>query len=168
MSEGLHGFEFDLYLKKVPLVYSCFQSVYSLDEIPKSLSVRKFIVVNLSKSNETGTHWIVIIRSHKQIYEVFNSLGFHDLNVILPYMQIRSKADVVFNQQMYQSSTSSTCGLFCIYYAINRVLNFDLSFHHLLEHIFDDDIEQNESHVINFCQNLKQNSDDGTLFDTFV
>lgn len=167
MSEGLHGFEFDSYFKKVGVVHSCFDNVYSLDEIPRGLKLRKFIIVNLSKKSEIGTHWIVIIRSHKEIYEIFNSLGFDNLDIILPYMQIRTKADIVFNPQQYQSSNSSTCGLFCIYFAINRVLNFDLSFHHLLEHLFDDNIANNEQKVIKFCKNLKQSFNDESLFNNF-
>lgn len=163
MSKGLHGYEFETYFKNISIVNRCFKDVVSLDEIPRSLNTKQFLIVNLSTKFEAGTHWFVILRSDKLIYEVFNSLGFNNLDQLLPYLKIRNRGDILFNEQQVQSTNSTTCGLFCIYFVVHRLLNLDLSFHHLFEDIFDDDETVNENKVIKFCDALKQNN--ANLFD---
>lgn len=164
-SEGLHGYDFVEYFKKIPIVNHYYKSVYSIDEIPNTLKVRQFIICNLSKKSEPGTHWIAIVRSDKKIYEVFNSLGYENLDTLLPYMRLKIKADVVFNEEAFQLSDSTTCGLFCIYFIVHRVLNYDMHFDHLLQDIFVLDKEINEKKVITFCDRLKKALDDSDLFE---
>lgn len=164
-SQGLRGFEFKEYFEKIPIILASYQELCSLDTIPKLLRIRKFIIVNLSKQNEQGTHWFVIVRSHNKTYEIFNSLGFQNLETIQPYFKLRSKADILFNETSFQLENSTTCGLFCIYFVVHRILNFDMSFHDLLEDIFNSTKNENESKVLHFCNRLKIAIDDSTLFD---
>jgi len=164
-SEGLRGFEFKEYFEKIPIILASYQELCSLDTIPKLLQIRKFIIVNLSKQNQEGTHWIVIVRSHNKTYEIFNSLGFENLEIIQPYFKLRSKADILFNETSFQLENSTTCGLFSIYFIIHRILNFDMSFHDLLEDIFNASKTENESQVMQFCNRLKNAQDDSSLFD---
>jgi len=165
MNEGLRGYEFQCYLKKIPFVSKYYKTVCSINEIPINIKVREFIIVNLSLSHEPGTHWIVIIRSHRQLYEVFNSLGFENLNELTNFFKIRTQAEIVYNETGMQLKDSSTCGLFCIYFIVHRVLNYDLSFFHLLNDIFFEDLTLNENKVVEFCSRLKNASDDSDLFD---
>jgi len=163
--EGLHGYDFIEYFKKIPIVKHYYRNVYSVDEIPNNLKIRQFLIVNLSKKSEPGTHWIAIVRSEKKIYEVFNSLGYNNLDSLLPYMRLRIKADVVFNEEAFQLTDSTTCGLFCIYFIVHRVLNYDMHFDHLLQDIFVLDKEKNENKVVTFCNRLNEAEDDNNLFD---
>jgi len=166
MTEGLRGFEFLEYFSKVPIVNDYYLKVCSLDEIPRTFKVRQFAIVNLSTTAEPGSHWIVIFRSGKDIYEIFNSLGFSSLNLLLPYFKPKTKVHVIFNEHQFQSNSTSTCGLFCIYFAIHRVLCYDQCFTHVLEEVFDStDTDANENKCIAFCNRLKSSPDDSTLFD---
>jgi len=163
--EGLRGFEFKEYFAKVPIVNRYFKLVCSLDEIPRSLQVRQFVIVNLSRKIEPGTHWIVIVRSGKQVYEVFNSLGFQNLDILGPHFKLKYRAHVLFNEHKFQLDTSSTCGLFCVYFIVNRVLCYDQCFNHVLQDIFVHDNDVNESKCTAFCYRLKNAIDDSELFE---
>lgn len=159
---SLHGYQFLEYFNAMPHVKSCFRGVYSIDEIP-SLKVRQFIVCNLSKKSEPGTHWFVIVRSEKKTYEIFNSLGFPNLNILSPHLKFRSKIEVQFNEEKFQMMATDTCGLFCIYFGVERCLNFDLNFTHLLEEIFTKNLEQNETNVSEFCNKLTMANSDSNV-----
>lgn len=166
MTEGVRGYEFKEYFSKIPIVNHHYLKVCSLDEIPNTLKVRQFIIVNLSKTVEPGNHWIIIFRSGKHIFEIFNSLGFTSLEVLLPYFKPRLRVHVIFNEHQFQSSLTSTCGYFCIYFAIHRVLCYDQCFSHVLEECFDSsNTETNENKCIKFCSRLKMASDDSVLFE---
>ena len=164
--KGLHGYAFNAFFEKVPIMLPYFRGVYSLDDIPRNIKVREFVVVNLSKKHEPGTHWFCIVRSHFKLYEIFNSLGFSNLTIVTPYIRAGSGADLVFNHRPYQLATTATCGYFVVYFLIHRVLNYDLSFHHLLTDIFDDESNSiNENKVTDFCERLSKATNDDELFE---
>lgn len=152
--KGLHGYEIEGYFDKIPLVKNHFQGIFSIDKIPKTIKVKHFVIVNLSKASEVGTHWICMVRTDKTEFEIFNSLGFQNLEVILPHFKFRTKANFIFNKESYQLDSTSSCGLYCIYFAIERMLNLDLEFHMLLEDIFVADNAENEIKVNEFCHKL--------------
>lgn len=163
--DGLQGHAFAVLFQKIPHMMQFFKGVYSINDIPRHLKVREFVVVNLSKKSEKGTHWFCIVRSHFKLYEVFNSLGFSNLDVLLPYVRVGANADFVFNQRAYQLHNTNTCGFYVIHFLIHRVLNFDLSFHHLLAEIYVTNNEENENIVTTFCQKLIKSNNDDALFD---
>jgi len=165
--KGLHGYEFLEYFNKVTPMNRLYKGVYSLDDIPKSIKVKEFLVVNLSKKNEEGSHWFCIVRSHLRVYEIFNSLGFTDLDAVLPYLKITSNADLVYNQTPFQLPNTTTCGLYVIFFLVYRMLNLDLNFYHVLEELFDANNALNENKVTSFCQHLKDAEDDSDVFDLF-
>ena len=71
------------------------------------------------------------------------------------YCNFRGVKELEFNETSFQTNESNSCGLFCIYYIIQRMHNLDLSFEELLEDIFDDKNEEiNEESVRNFCSDI--------------
>ena len=162
--DGLKGFEFSNYLAKIPLVNKQFLNVVAIDEIPKSIPVKHFLISNLSPAHLSGSHWIVLSRPEKNVLEIFNSLGGDTFNTIKNHLKFTCKLQIQSNDTPFQSTVSTSCGYFCIYFAINRILNLDMSFEHLLEHLFTNNIEINETNVTKFCENLLQTSDDNLIF----
>lgn len=160
---GMRGSEFQLYFEKIPIVNKQFLKITSIDEIPKEIKEKHFIISNLSPSNEVGSHWITIIRSEKDTLEIFNSLGMNSIDRLQPYLKLTKKVNVIFNEQPFQSNESTSCGFFCIYFIVHRILNLDMSFEHVLEHIFSKDCQINENKVVNFCTKL--NKGDFNIFD---
>jgi hypothetical protein len=151
---GMRGSKFGQYFQKIPLVNKQFMKVTSIDELPVEIPEKHFIISNLSPSNEIGSHWIALIRSENDTLEIFNSLGMTSLNKIESYLKFKKKINIVFNEQPFQSIESTSCGFFCIFFIVQRLLNFDMSFEHILEHIFSVDCNLNEKKVVQFCQNL--------------
>jgi hypothetical protein len=152
--EGLKGFEFDKYFNKIDLSSQLFFGVYSIDLIP-IIPIKHFVICNLSPSNEPGTHWIVILRPDNTSLEIFNSLGYKNLDTLKPHLKNFSHSvDLEFNYDQFQPDDSTYCGYFCIYFAIHRVLNYDLSFVTILEDYFSSNKNNNNELVYNYCQNL--------------
>ena len=162
--DGLKGFEFLSYFNKIPIVHKQFLNVVAIDEIPKSIPVKHFLISNLSPAHLSGSHWIVIIRPEKNTLEIFNSLGGDTFNEIKNHLKFTCKLEIHSNETPFQSKLSTSCGYYCIFFAVNRILNLDMSFEHLLEHLFTNNIEINESNVKRFCEQLLQSSDDNLLF----
>ena len=59
---------------------------------------------------------------------------------------------IVYNVKQFQPKTSSSCGLFSIYYLIHKFYNNDSCLQEILAKIFSDDIEQNEKRVLEFLR----------------
>lgn len=161
--EGMRGFEFKTYFDKIDIVKKQFLKVTSIDEIPRTIKLKHFIICNLSPSNLPGSHWVAIVRSDKDTLEIFNSLGTKSLALYNENFNFRTKFNIEFNEEQFQSNESTSCGYFCIYFIVQRILNFDMSLEHLLEHIFVSDTTINENLSINFCHKLLIN--DLNLFD---
>jgi hypothetical protein len=160
---GIRGYEFETYFKEIPIVNNLYLSVFSIDKIPKSIKEKHFFICNLSPSESPGSHWIVVVRSEKDTLEIFNSLGVENIDNLKPNFRFRNHFNFTFNEQRFQSNQSTSCGLFCIYFIIHRILNFDMCFEHILEDIFNVDPQINENLVINFCDKLLTKHDN--LFD---
>jgi hypothetical protein len=162
--DGLKGFEFPQYFAKIPIVQQQFVNVFAIDEIPKVIPIRHFLISNLSPAHLSGSHWIVLVRPDKHTLEIFNSLGGDTYNDIKTNLRFTSRLEIHTNNTSFQSSNSTSCGYFCIYFAVNRILNLDMSFEHLLEHLFTHDTESNDNNVTRFCENLLQSTDDTEIF----
>ena len=115
-----------LQVKKCKHLKFKFRGVYAADNYPLNLQTNTFIIINASRSNSIGTHWVVLaIRfAYPIIYfadplalplttykEIFNRLQqCEDLEIMMDIMEQRR--DI---QSPLQSSDSQLCGLFCIY-----------------------------------------------------
>jgi hypothetical protein len=162
---GMRGSEFQQYFEKIPIINQQFLKVISIDEIPKDIKNKHFIISNLSPSNEAGSHWITFLRSENDTLEIFNSLGMASIESIKPYLNFKKRLNIVFNEEKFQGNDSTSCGFFCIYFIVHRLLNLDMSFDHTLEHIFSSDYEINETRVVNFCKNLLDG--DQNIFENY-
>ena len=103
-----------------------FRGVYSAEIFPLNLQTNTFIIVNASRSNAIGTHWVVLAKRYAYpiIYfadplalplttykDIFNRLQqCKHLEIVMDIMEHRR--DI---QSPLQSSDSKLCGLFCIY-----------------------------------------------------
>lgn len=153
-AEGLRGNEFETYFNKLPQVSSLFLKVCSIDQIPSEIPIKHFVLFNLSKQHEEGSHWALLLRYSKHKLEIFNSLGSDNLNYLNGYLQFDKHFKIDFNKKSVQSLTSTYCGFFCIYFAIFRILNFDMTMEHVLEDIFTSNLIKNDLIVSQFCNNI--------------
>ena len=107
---------------------SCsFRGTFSIDKIPTFKDEQFSIIVNLSKENEKGTHFIGISSSRNTII-YFDSFGIEHINLTLEkYLKKYSKKIIHSNIQL-QHIFSSHCGffvfrLYCVWKITYRCIN---------------------------------------------
>ncbi len=145
--------EFDDYFKKCEAIYPSFLGVFSLDTCPRNIKNRTFFILNMSRSNELGSHWISVVKSSPNLVEIFDSLGTK-YEILKPYLKFNKNSNIVFNDCAFQLPTSTTCGFFAITFCVNRCLNFDLKYKEVLAHVFTEDLNKNEEIVTEFVSEL--------------
>ena len=154
----MQAIEFDEYFKNYPFLKKQFAGVFAIDNLPKTLKIKKFCICNTDYSTGSGKHWFALIRTTKKSVECFDSLGITSEKRLLieKYCNFRGISELLYNETSFQEDDTSTCGLFCIYYIFERMHNLDLSFDELLEEIFDGQNKVlNETSVNEFCQKLQ-------------
>lgn len=150
----MQGSEIEEILNHLPSIKNHFVGIFSIDTLPKLLKRRTFLICNTAKHNQLGEHWICICKTDVKI-EIFDSLGINSdrKNLLLKYCKFKNAKDFKVNDTQFQLSSSSTCGLFVIYFSIQRFHNLDLSFSTLLGEIFSKNLTSNEDKVKRFCAN---------------
>ncbi len=151
----MQGSEIKTIFTNVPLIKNHFKGIFSIDTLPKLLKKRTFLICNTAEHNKQGEHWFCICRTDSQI-EVFDSLGINSnkRDLLLRFCKFKNTNGLIVNETQFQSSLTSTCGLFVIYFAIQRFHNLDMGFNTLLYEIFTKNLSNNEDIVKTFCTNL--------------
>jgi len=141
------------FIKKITSLNNHFVGVFSIDTLPATLENRKFLFCNTAPHDKIGEHWFCLSNIDNKI-EVFDSLGVDDTkkDLLKKFCKIKTKNKLKINETAVQSSTSTICGLFVLYFAIHRFHNADLGFNTLLNEIFSLDLSLNEQLVNEFCQ----------------
>jgi hypothetical protein len=116
----MQGHEFQRYFEKFPEINKCFIGIFSIDTLPKKLNYRTFCICNTDVQTGTGKHWICFLRSDKLSIDCFDSLGVtsEKKQLLLKYCHFKAKLNI--NLTQFQESDSITCGLFCVYFIIER------------------------------------------------
>jgi hypothetical protein len=148
--------EFEQYFEKYPFLKKHFLGIFAIDTLPKLIKYRQFCICNTDKSTESGQHWFCFVKNSNYELECFDSLGLTDKKKenLLKYCSFRYVKELKYNETSFQSEDSTTCGLFTVYFLIERMHNLDLTFNELLEEIFDEDKLKNELKVENFCKSV--------------
>ena len=119
-----------------------FKGVFSSDTIPYFNNSEKFsLIVNLSKHNEIGTHFIGIFYDKKYIY-YFDSYG---LPCLIPQIKVflnSFQCEVYYNKRSIQSIESSLCGIFCLnfIYLLEKGMSFEEYIHLFTENTKHNDV----------------------------
>lgn len=139
---GLTNFYIESVMKKVSKI---FRGVYSCNTIPDLKLHKNFsIIVNLSRDDEMGTHWISIFRNGK-ILLYYDSLGLpltnRDINMFL--RSINEQYDFnLFHNQCYDSYN---CGFYCIFFCV--MLENGMSFDDF-KNLFSKNCRKNDMQIV--------------------
>ena len=152
----MQGFEFLTYFEKFPHLKKHYRGIFAIDTLPKFLKYRQFMICNSDTSSGSGQHWFCYVRTEKSTIECFDSLGITaEKKIFLQTHKFRGIKELHFNETQFQENESNTCGLFTIYFIVERMHNLDMPFLELLEDIFDpSDLNINEKRVKLFCDQL--------------
>lgn len=151
--------EFEQKLSQFPNLKKHFGGVFSADTIPSKIKLKSFLVCNTDVHKGPGKHWYCIVKINSTTLECFDSLGIDTEKKLFLESSFNHKniRKIKFNVTQLQSSTSDTCGLFVLYFIVNRYHNQDLNFSDLVNEIFMKNIEYNETVVKQFALEHFQN-----------
>lgn len=141
----------NLYIESILLPRtSTFSGVFSCDKIPRSLcNKRKFsVIVNLSKFNQRGTHWVAIFRDQsKLIY--YDAVGLPLINKDITRFLKSFDQEYTFNTFESQCFQSTKCGFFCILFIL--LMEQDMTFTKFKK-LFSKKCTENEKRVISLLK----------------
>ena len=145
--------EFSEKLSNFPEIKKYFEGIFSADNLPKKIKKNCFIICNTDVSTGPGKHWYCIVKLSSTILQCFDSLGIDNTkkNFIVSNLKQKGIEQIKFNVTQVQSSESDTCGLFVLYFLIQRYHNKDLSFNELMNEIFVFSQSENEKLVNTFA-----------------
>jgi len=147
--------EFRKIFDSYPHIQNLYLGNFSADRLPKKLQTNQFAIINTAISPQVG-HWYCLFKYLPSSLEVFDSLGIDNSKkqFILDNFKFRGIREVEFNTTQFQKNDSDTCGKFVLYFIINRLYNLDHSFKDILNEIFENDQNLNETKVENFYQKI--------------
>ena len=145
--------DFNKYFEAVPIIKKHFIGVFSIDTLPKKIQLKSFCICNTDIQSGNGKHWICFVRSSKTSIELFDSLGVdaEKKSLVTKFAKFNVN-EIIFNETQFQSSLSTTCGMFVLYFVFERFFNLDIAFDDLLFDIFDENLDKNEETVKKFCE----------------
>jgi len=118
---------------KIESFLSCtsnFLGCFAHDELA-SLTIQSlpvYLIVNFDHSLSKGTHWIAI-RISKRSLEIYDPLGFNALrwpnfpHLLLDFLHKFSLHRRIFISREIQSTRSTLCGFYCVFFVLYRQNN---------------------------------------------
>ena len=135
-------------IKQFPILKSHFEGVFAIDTIPH-FKKTSFAIINTDLSGSKGVHWVAIYLSPHNSLEVFDSAAEH-FEAISEALKKVGNYNIIHNTAPYQKFGTKSCGLFCIYFILNRILNLETDFYDILNNIFSSNLDINEDIIKEF------------------
>ena len=120
--EGISNLYIDGLMEKIS---DSFRGTFPIDKIPSFKDENFSIIVNLSRENEKGTHFIAI-SSSKNTIVYFDSYGVEHINLNIEKYLKKYRKKIIFSNIQLQHAFSSHCGFFCISFILSFENNIPL------------------------------------------
>ena len=115
MNEGLSNVYIDKIMKKFSKIYG---GCYSVDNFPKNLKPPFCIIINLSKHNKPGTHFVSVLQTTTKTF-YFDSFGIVCfVNNICNFIE-KNHSVIYQNLKTIQHHNSLFCGFFCMLFSFS-------------------------------------------------
>ena len=131
-----------------PTVANHYVGEYVFNKYPRDLGERKFALWNAA-NDYPGTHWRLLYKHPEELktIELFDPLGLTKKTIDEWSLEFKPKAEIEFNTNPIQELTSNSCGYFCLYYAIHRIWNSDITMRQILSEDFSFSASQLNSNL---------------------
>ena len=146
--------EIDAYVSKDPFISRIYGGTLAINELPSLKQPHpRIFIVNTDPSYKPGTHWLAVYVHERS--EHFDSAGQEPVLPRLDSFLLKQSPHkgYIYNSNRIQSTTSFTCGLFCLMYAYYR--SRGVSYSSFLSMFTYSDLEQNETVVKYFYRMTK-------------
>ena len=141
-------------LKRDKKIRYHFIDVFALDhfkEFVKRNSLHNGLYIcNSDTSSRGGEHWFLVFVTDEKIY-FFDSFGNHPEYFSIGNELYSSERDLIYFPIQLQSSTSSVCGHFCIFFSFFLCRKYNLQ---KIYRKFSHHYEKNEELVFNFVNKI--------------
>ena len=135
---GISNIYIDTLMEKIS---SSFRGTFSIDKIPMFKEEKFSIIVNLSKENEKGTHFIGISVS-KNVVVYFDSYGLETIDLTIEKYLKKYRKKILHSNVQLQHVFSSHCGYFCISFIL--CLENNIPLHKFLKMFHEKDFYLND------------------------
>ena len=142
----MNGVEFTNLVNTLPVLKLHFFGVYPIQPVLGLVPPDHFILMNTETRDSDGRHWFVVVHDGLLTWEIFDSLGVADTNLLLSRLNLCNSI-VSINTQQFQEEDTDTCGKFCLYFILHRIVYLDIPFFTLLSKIFYTNFAANEQEV---------------------
>ena len=142
----MNGAEFANLVNTLPVLKLHFFGVYPIQPVLGLVPPDHFILMNTETRDSDGRHWFVVVHDGLLTWEIFDSLGVADTNLLLSRLNLCNSI-VSINTQQFQEGDTDTCGKFCLYFILHRIVYLDIPFFTLLSKIFFTNFAANEQEV---------------------
>jgi len=127
----MYSSQLEAILGHEPIVCKYFAGIFSCNTVPEHLNMKRyFYIVNTAPSFTSGEHWILIFVDEDKTI-VFDSLAnvssFYSLCFKTFLKKLCSNSILIANEIQIQSNTSSSCGVYCIYFAIELCKQYSIN-----------------------------------------
>ena len=136
------------YIKQLHLPKDLYLGIFPYKKVPKTLKCNQFVVLH-RYIKKTG-HWFCLVKTFDNEVEIFDSVVCPQS--VKKFIAQRLQCSVTSNSTRLQGKTSQSCGLFCIYYAFNRIFNLDLLANDFIADFFSATYKENERFLKEFAK----------------
>lgn len=130
-----------------------FKGVFACDTLPSKISCPAVFIVNLSRKNEAGSHWVSIYMNQNSECYYFDSFGFPPKNKFIIMFLKKHAKRIYYNKRQIQHITSIKCGKYCCLFCI-CVLKHSAIGHFIQK--FSQNLYVNEIVVDQMFRNMKK------------
>jgi len=126
--------------------------VCSMDGLPLRTKTKSLLIVNSDVHQLRGRHWMAIFIPKDSPPEFFDSLGkcpSSYSHFLIDFLIEENAHGFVYNYKRLQAPFSSSCGLYCIYFLVQRVKG--KSFESILGE-FSENLQQNNVFIQHFFE----------------
>ena len=112
----------------------------------------KLYIINTDPSDKLGTHWVAVYLC--AIPEFFDSVGHHPTfyHEVFEQLLIDFGPNYRYNNKRLQNYGSNTCGQYCIYYVMSRIMGYSL--HNIVHRFQCSNLQLNDMNVIKFYKSV--------------
>ena len=149
------GYRIASVLSLNPDLYSHVRGIYSIDTLPKKLHNLDYAIFNISKSCETGRHWVCLHKTLDSNLEILDPLPSEFAQKRFQEYLHYFETECEINSVNLQRRNSDSCGPMVIFYCYSRFMNEDLFFEDYLNLYFSKSVTMNESIVKEYLDELQ-------------
>ena len=144
---GISNVYIDKLMKKISS--RSFNGTFSIDNIPVFDDDVFSIIINLSKQNEIGTHFIAVyVLENKILY--FDSFGNQVNDSSLKRYLKKYRKSIIFSNIQLQNLLSSHCGFFCVAFIL--CIENGMSLDNFLKQFYRNNLHLNDYICVNIIK----------------